>query len=114
MFLRRQRNGRIEYLVKWLGYDDADNTWEPLENLECFALIHKFEKENKMKAAVAEMRSTAGVSVNVQEEGEKVGELKRKRRHPSVWTITDNKETTEMVFVRKYIFKLIPSIYIYF
>ena len=113
IFLRRQRNERIEYLVKWRGYDDGDNTWEPLENLECFALIHKFERENQKKAAMAEMRSSAEKSVNVLEEGEKLCEMKRKRRHLSVWTITDNKKTTEMVFVWKYILKCIPCKYIF-
>ena len=48
---------------------------------------------------MAEMRSSAEKSVNVLEEGEKLCEMKRKRRHLSVWTITDNKKTTEMVFV---------------
>jgi hypothetical protein len=30
---KRIRNGKIEYLVKWLGYDDNNNTWEPVTNL---------------------------------------------------------------------------------
>ena len=32
-----------QYLVKWRGFLDADNTWEPLDNLEgCTALIDRF------------------------------------------------------------------------
>jgi len=30
---KRKRQGGTEYLIKWLGYDDTHNTWEPEENL---------------------------------------------------------------------------------
>ncbi|KAG9225531.1 hypothetical protein CCMSSC00406_0003034 [Pleurotus cornucopiae] len=30
----RLRQGRLEYLVKWKGYTDEHNTWEPKKNLE--------------------------------------------------------------------------------
>lgn len=31
------------YLVKWLGYDDSTNTWEPIQNLDtCEELLKEF------------------------------------------------------------------------
>lgn len=33
------------YLIKYKGYPDEENTWEPTENLNCTRLIRKFEKE---------------------------------------------------------------------
>ena len=29
----KKRKGRTMYLIKWENYDDADNTWEPIEHL---------------------------------------------------------------------------------
>lgn len=31
---KRQRRGTTEYLIKWLGYPDSANSWEPASNIE--------------------------------------------------------------------------------
>ena len=40
----------VEYLVKWVGFPEEENTWEPKENLvNCKEAIEDFEKEQKKK-----------------------------------------------------------------
>ena len=56
----------MEYLLKWIGYPEEENTWEPVNNLDCPDLISNYEKEHstKLPAAVepAEAVSKNGVS----------------------------------------------------
>lgn len=43
-------NLQIEYLLKWKGYDETQNTWEPKENLTCDELMRVFEEKHKKKS----------------------------------------------------------------
>lgn len=49
---KRTNNGIVEYFLKWVGYDDKYNTWEPIKNLDCKELISQFDEKlerNKQK-----------------------------------------------------------------
>ena len=38
--------GKLQYLVKWVGYSEEENTWEPVQNLDCEDKIKQFEARN--------------------------------------------------------------------
>lgn len=48
---------QVEYLLKWRNYTDSDNTWEPVEHLECPEMIKAFEDERKKREKEDERRN---------------------------------------------------------
>jgi len=48
---RRQGRGRqLQYLVKWLGYPESDNTWEPAGHLQTPLLLKEYHRQVPVKS----------------------------------------------------------------
>ncbi|KAE8775626.1 putative chromo domain-containing protein LHP1 [Hordeum vulgare] len=48
---RRRRQGQLQYLVKWRGWPESANTWEPAENLRaCSDFVDAFEKRQQPRS----------------------------------------------------------------
>ncbi|XP_037824403.1 chromobox protein homolog 3-like [Lucilia sericata] len=57
---RRKRNRKVQYYLKWKGFDDTENSWESAENLNCKHLISIFEAQRA--------KTTLKVKVNIDSE----------------------------------------------
>ena len=54
---RESNEGKVEYLVKWKGWNASDNTWEPVDNLQSSQeLIDEFEGKTEDAEEMEEAR----------------------------------------------------------
>ncbi|CAK6977324.1 chromobox protein homolog 1b [Scomber scombrus] len=102
---RRVVKGRVEYLLKWKGFSDEDNTWEPEDNLDCPDLIAEFlqsqksAQEGKRKAA-GEAEGDESKSKKKKDETEKLRGFARALDPERIIGATDS--TGELMFLMKW------------
>uniref|UniRef100_A0A3P8TWT1 Chromobox 1 n=1 Tax=Amphiprion percula TaxID=161767 RepID=A0A3P8TWT1_AMPPE len=108
---RRVVKGKAEFLLKWKGFSDEDNTWEPEENLDCPDLIAEYmqkhkEKEEKKKESKRKAVSEASGdteergSKKKKEEGEKARGFGRGLQPERIIGATDS--SGELMFLMKW------------
>uniref|UniRef100_A0A914ZW92 Chromo domain-containing protein n=1 Tax=Parascaris univalens TaxID=6257 RepID=A0A914ZW92_PARUN len=76
--VRTEDNGRTLYKVRWLGFSEEDDTWEPYENLteDCDRLIEVFYKnemhDQRNSDSEQAIRKSTSTSLTAETAGEEV------------------------------------------
>lgn len=73
----KEMHVQVEYLLKWIGYPEEENTWEPVNNLDCPDLISNYEKEHNTKLLTAVEPAEAVSKNGVSEESVDIEDIKK-------------------------------------
>ncbi|KZV21791.1 hypothetical protein F511_02949 [Dorcoceras hygrometricum] len=60
---KRVRKGQVQYLIKWRGWSEAANTWEPLDNLlQCSDIIDAYELKTGKSRPTRKRKRQTGIT----------------------------------------------------
>jgi len=45
----RWQNNKLRYLIKWKGYPESDNTWEPVGNIQALLLTREYHEAHPLE-----------------------------------------------------------------
>ncbi|KAJ4952936.1 hypothetical protein NE237_029768 [Protea cynaroides] len=94
---KRVRKGQVQYLIKWRGWPETANTWEPYENLQsCYDVIEAFEEslrtgKNSSSRSSRKRKHKSGASLS------SLSQPKRKQRSAPNSSGVKVKETIELL-----------------
>ncbi|KAK1303443.1 putative chromo domain-containing protein LHP1 [Acorus calamus] len=67
---KRVRKGQVQYLIKWRGWPETANTWEPVENLSsCIDIIEAFENQSPRSSRKRKRKFHASISSSSKRKG---------------------------------------------
>jgi hypothetical protein len=47
-----RRKSSLKFLIKWVGYDNTYNSWEPWKNFRDTGILHQYLRDNKMSRLI--------------------------------------------------------------
>ena len=69
----RIENGKTEYYLKWKGFPESENTWEPAENVDAADMVAAFRKKKETEKA-KKGKVEVGAKNGKENEGKKIKE----------------------------------------